>query len=264
MLLDPVNAITSVNFYRRVASQGVGRSILYLAYLSLLFSMALTAAFKVRVGPEIDATFVWLEQSMPALTLQGGRVASNPPGPTTLRHPKFPDLALTVDTARAEPVTSDLLETNKVFAYITATTLYMKTPQMGRLEIIDLTKAAAPKPVVIDAAFFKSTSGILNTVLYPGVFLFGLAFAILWKTSMALLYSLLALMINAVAEGGQPYARLFNISVYAQTLVVALDAVFLFMPTGIPGFSILSLIITGVYIWLAIKRLNEPAPSAAA
>jgi hypothetical protein len=106
----------------------------------------------------------------------------------------------------------------------------------------------------------------LSRILYPATFVVGIGLAFGWKLVAALIYSLMALMINAIAETGQPYPKLFNIALYAMTLVTAIQAIFLFMPVGIPGFTLISLIITGVYIWLTLKRLNEPAapPPAAA
>ncbi len=265
MLLDPINAITSVNFYRRIVAQSAARTFSYLLYVSLLFSIASTAALKVRVGPEIDKTFAWLAQSMPTVTLQAGKVTSSAAGPVTVRHPDISEIAVTVDTARVEPVNADTLESSKVLAYLTGSALYVRGAQ-GRVEVYDLSKAVTPKPVVIDAAFYQSAARLLSRFLYPLAFVFGFFFVMMWKTGASLIYALLALMINAMAEGGQPFNCLFNLAVYAQTLVIALQAVFLFTPVSPPAFPVIALISTGVYLWLALKRLKQSpaAPPAAA
>jgi hypothetical protein len=264
MLLDPVNAITSVNFYKKVAAQGPGRTALYLVYLSAVFAVAATLAVKVRVGPEIDKTFVWLAQSMPTLTLAGGRITSSSPEPVTLRHPTVSEIAVTIDTSRTEPVTPETLESAKVAAVLTSSTLYLRGSQPGRMETYDLSKANAPKPVVIDASFYQTAGKTLTRVLYPLTLIISFFLVVFWKTAASVIYSLMALMINAVAQGNQPYGSLFNIAAYAQTLVVVLQAILLFMPAGVPGFSVISAAVTGVYIWLALKRINQPAQPAPA
>ncbi len=263
MILDPLNAITSVNFYRKVAVQRVSRTIGYLIYVALLFALAATAAVKVRLAPEVEKACAWLGQAMPVLTLQNGKMSSATAAPVTVRYPELTDFAFTVDTARAEPVTADILDTNKVIGYVTSDALYLRGAQ-GRVEAYQFAKDASPKPVVIDAAFYQSASRVLVRLLYPLTLVFAFLFTAVWKIAAALFYALPAVMINAMMEGGLSFDALFNIAAYAQTLVIALQAIFLFMPTGIPGFPVIALISTGVYTWLAIKRLKEPPAAPAA
>jgi hypothetical protein len=262
MLLDPINAITSINFYRKVAGQGASRTFGYLVYVTLLFSIAGTLALKVRVGPEIDKTFVWLATSMPTVTLNAGKVTSTAAAPVTVRHPDISEIAVVVDTARVEPVGSDVLEQQKVLAYLTGSALYVKGAQ-GHVEVYDLSKAVTPKPVVIDAAFYQNASRLLSKLLYPFAFVFGFFFTLLWKAGSALIYALVGMILNAFAEAGQTFGSLFNMAAYAQTLVIALQAIFLFMPVSPPAFSLIALVTTGVYLWLALKRLKTPPPAAA-
>ena len=60
---------------------------------------------------------------MPVLTLSNGKMTSNLTAPLTIRHPDDPEVALTVDTARVDPVTPQMLESQKVMAYITSNAL---------------------------------------------------------------------------------------------------------------------------------------------
>ena len=67
---------------------------------------------------------------------------------------------------------------------------------------------------------------------------------------------------NSAAQAALPYRDLFNISVHAQTLIIAIQAVFLFMPVGIPLSALVALVLTGIYQWLAIKK-NQQGPASA-
>jgi len=261
MILDPLNSITSVLFYRKIAAQSIGRSLLYLCYLSLLFAAATTFAVKVRVMPVILETFEWLEKTVPPITLSGGKVSTASPEPITIRHPKVPEVAVIIDTLRTEPVTPQMLEEAKAVAYLTSTALYVRQ-QTNKVEIYDFSKATNPKPVVIDAQFYRAAAQIIGRVLYPIAFAITFFAFWAWKGAASLIYSLFAMVINAVLGGKLEYRSLFNITLYAQTLVVLLQAFFLFMPNRFPFFPPLALLIISAYIALGIKTSMEPAAPA--
>lgn len=261
MILDPVNSITSIEFYKRVAKQSAGRSVAYLFYLSFLFSIAATVALKVRGGPLIDETFHWLESSMPAITISNGKL-STPDGKTvTVRHPSIEDIAVTVDTLRLEPVTLETLEKNKVFAYVTGSAIYIrKSP--GKMETYDFSKAGSKpgdQPIVIDEAFYRKSEIVLTRILYPFCLLLTFLIFLLWKSVSTGLYSLMAFLINSMAGAKLEQKALLSITLYAQTLVITLQAIFLFMPAPMPAANAVSTLLTGVYIWLAVQRSAEPS-----
>lgn len=264
MILDPLNSVTSLVFYRKVAKQGVGRSLGYLAYLSLLFSVAVGMAAKIHVMPVIQETLDWLSRSAPNLSFQDGKITSSAAGPVVLRHPRASEVAFVIDTARQEPVTHELLESQKAMAYVTMNAIYLNRGP-GRLEVYDFSKAPPnPKPLVMDAEFYRRVGGSAGSVLYPiaviGTFFLFLA----WKALSSLLYSILGLALNQSMGGGLGYGSVFSLSVYAQTLVVVLQALFLFLPQRLPAAGLISLVIVMSYIGLAIKAVKEensaPAP----
>lgn len=258
MILDPLNSITSIEFYRKVAAQTVGRSSLYLVYLSVLFAVVATAALKIRIGPVVDETFVWLERSMPTITYAAGKLSTQDNALVTIRHPRISNVAVTIDTARTETVTAQLLETNKVVAYVTGNAMYlMERP--GEMRSFDFSKAAAGKPVVIDGAFYRNAGQLLSRALYPISLVLTFIIFLAWKTAATFFYSLIALMVNAIAEGTLSYKSLFNITLYAQTLNIALQAIFLFMPVGLPASPLVAMALTTTYVWLAVKRNMEPS-----
>ncbi len=263
-VLDPINSITSVNFYRKVAQQSARRTVLYLVYVALLFSVAAATAIKLRVGPALDETFHWLETSVPTLQFSNGKLTSDAPMPVTLRHPDYSDLAVTIDTSRVEPVTPEMLEKDRLAAYVTSNAVYLQQGQ-GEVRVIDLSKSATNRPVKIDASFFESSRQVLDRALYPVSFALVFLFFLVWKALASLFYSLVAMTINNSAQTRLSYRQLLGIAVYAQTLIVLLQGIFLFMPVGMPAPALVSLILTSVYIWLAVKRTQTPdAPPPAA
>ncbi|HAM34860.1 MAG TPA: hypothetical protein DEB40_04650 [Elusimicrobia bacterium] len=260
MILEPINSITSIAFYRKVAGQKVWRSFLYLAYVGLIFSAVFTFMLKIRVWPAIMDTFQWLETSVPTLTFANGRLSTPTNELLTVRHPTIEKIAVAFDTARTEPVTPQLMADNKVLAYVTGNAMYIMQPG-GKVEVYDFSKAPNPKPVVVDADFYREIARGLAAILYPIGFLAAFALFMVWKTVSTLFYSLVALMINGVADARLEYKALFNICAFAQTLVIAVQGILLIIPARVPFFGPLALAATTIYIWLAVKT-NAPQQQA--
>jgi len=263
LLLDPVNSITSVSFYKKVANQKASRTALYLVYLGVLFSLAITVAAKMRLGPALEETFAWLEQSMPTLTYANGKITSALTAPLTLRHPRYAEIAMTIDTTRIDPVTPQMMDDQKVIGYLTTDKLYFME-QPGRIQIYDLAKAAngLDKPVSVDAAFYRRVEDTLSRALYPFVLVFTFLAFLIWKSAAALFYSLPALIANSSLNAALPYSTLYTIALYAQTLLTVLQIMLAFKPIDIPYFPILGFAATTIYIWLAVKAAANTAAAA--
>lgn len=262
MLLDPINSITSVTFYRKVVQRPVSRAMVYICYLGVIFTLASVLAMKFRVVPHIDETFAWLAQSVPPITFANGKITTPARGPVLVRHPKIADVAFIIDTKRTEPVTSRILEDENIIAFLTADALYLRSGP-GKVQVHDFSTAENPNPVVIDADFFHNTAKAVPFILYPMVLLITFPLFIVWKAISSMLYTVMALMINAIVNGGLEFPALFSISAHAQTTVILLQMIFLFTAQP-PGFPLIALIVTGTYIFLAIKTLRDaPAPPEA-
>ena len=262
MILDPINSVASIDFYKKISGQSLGRSFLYVCYIAALFSVVSTFALKIKVGPVIDETFQWLERTMPPLTYENGKVTSTLAAPLKLQHPRLPEVSLVIDTNRLDAVTPQQMAEAKALAFLTASAFYLRQ-QNGKLEVYDLSKSpAGAKPVQINSAFFQNADLIMGRVLYPVALVIFFTLFLAWKAFASIVYSLAALLINALANGGLGYSSLLTIAIYAQTLAVGFLAVSLFLPFNIPGFSLICLLITSFYIWLAVKRPSPlPSPS---
>ena len=167
------------------------------------------------------------------------------------------------DARRAEPVTAQTLAQEKATAYLTGGALYILQPG-GKVEVYDFSKVPTTETRVFDAKFYRELARDLGLVLYPLGFAAAFAIFMVWKLVSTLFYSLIALVVNGVAEAGLEFKPLFILSVYAQTLVIVVQCILLLVPAQVPQFTLLSAVATTVYLWLAIKRLAPPPPQAAA
>lgn len=259
MILDPINSITSVAFYKKVAKQSILRTVLYLNFAIFLYALTATIAVKITLMPEIHAFFGWLEKAAPPITFSAGKISTPSQEPVTLRYPKAPEMAVTIDAMRTEPVTIGQMEEAKVTAYLTSSAFYvMEKP--GEIKMYDLSKGNSPKPIVIDGKFYQSAGQFMGWILYPAVLIGSYLFMLFLGVATSFVFSTMALVINAVMNAGLGYGPLFNMTVHAQTLPLFLLAVCLFLPQGLSLVFTAFPMITAAYLWLAVKANTADAP----
>jgi hypothetical protein len=82
----------------------------------------------------------------------------------------------------------------------------------------------------------------------------------LWNGVWTLGYALFGLLLNALAEGRLGFGPLCQIALYAQTAASFVLGSSLLLGVDIPKWPAVSLLITAAYIWLAVKKIGEPAP----
>jgi hypothetical protein len=260
MIQDLLGSIASKQAYRRFAAEKASRTVLYLFFVSLLFTIGGSIAMQLRIGPVVDETFDWLAREVPELTFSKGKVTSAFPGPKRLAHPKAAEVALMIDTSRVEPVTLQTMQENKVLAYLTSNALYIEQ-QRGRIESYDLSKAGLDHPMIVDAKFFHEAAGALKKVVYPLAILTVFAFAAAWTAALALLYALLAMLMTSMAGGTLTFGALYQVAIHAQTTALLLRILMAFLPFMVPMSALLSVVITAVYLWMAVKA-NAAAAAA--
>lgn len=260
MIQDLLGAVASSQAYRRFATQKATRTVLYICFLSLLFTVGGTIAMKIRVGPVIDETFAWLERSVPTLTFAGGKVTSASEAPTRISHPSAPEVSVMIDTARTAPVVAQDMKDQKVLAYLTNNALYIEE-RPGEIRAYDLSKAALDRPTTVDAKFFREAGSAVKTVVYPIAVVTVFVFAAAWTAFSGLLFAVLGLLLSALAGASLSFGALYQIAVHAQTASLLLRVVLAFLPFFVPMTGLLTMLVTSVYLWLGV-RANAQAPQA--
>lgn len=260
MIKDIARSVVDFSFYKEVPQKTLWTTTAYLVLLGLFFSLAVTIAVYKNVGPRIRAAVEWSASNMPTVTIAGGKLTSAVPGPTEIRHPDIPQIGLMIDAQRTDPVTPAEMSQKKLVAYLTGNAAYVLTPD--RLETYDLAKTKDKESIVVDAAFYRNMGELLLKVLYPISFFVSWLTFVIWKHAAGLVYSLVALLVNAVSDGGFEFPALYRMAVYAQTPVVVLQMAALFIPRPIPLFSVLALLVVTAYLWQAI-RVADPEASKA-
>lgn len=261
MIQDLLGAVASAQAYRRFATEKASRTVLYLCFLSLLFTVFGTIAMKIRVGPAIDETFAWLEKDVPTLTFEKGKVTSTAAAPTRIVHPSSAEVAVMIDTNRTTPVTAQEMRDAKVLAWLTGNAMFVEE-RAGEIRTFDLSKAGMDKPTVVDAKFFRDAGSAVKTVVYPIAIVTVFVFAALWSAFAALLFALVGLILNSAAGGSLGFGALYQIAVHAQTASLLLRVVMAFLPFFVPMSGLLTMIITSVYLWLGVRANAQHATAS--
>lgn len=259
MFLDPFYSVVHFPFYREVPRKSFGKALGYLLYLGLFFSIVSTIALYVKLTPVIHDASEWAAASIPTITIADGKASSPLTTPLLLRYPREPRVAFIIDTHRTTPVTAQEMRQQEAAAYLTQASLYVAAGR-NKVEQYDLTTTRNAKPVMIDANFFREAASTLPKIFYPIAWISAWLIFFVWKLIAALAYSIVALILNAIASADLAYENLLKLSLYAQTPVIALQAVALFMPQRIFGFWLIALLIVSVYLWQAIRQ-NQPEQS---
>jgi hypothetical protein len=262
MIQDLLGSIASTQAYRRFAAEKTSRTVLYLFFISLLFTIGGSIAMQMRIGPVVDQTFSWLAAEVPTLTFSAGKVTSAEPAPKRLVHPQAPEVAVMIDTARTEPVTLQVMQEAKVLAYLTNNALTID--QQGKLETYDLSKAALERPMVVDAKFFREAAGVLKKVVYPLAILTVFVFAAAWTAFAGLMYALVAMLLQSIGGGPLAFGALYQIAIHAQTAALLARIIMSFLPFVVPLSGLLTIVITSVYLWLAVKANAAAAAETSA
>lgn len=221
----------AASFFDRKLYGYLGRSsfqtgFFYLAYLALILAFVFTAAFAIRLKPDVDEFVAWWRRSFPGITLTPQGVESPVPQPYYLVHPKW-GIILIVDTGRIAP---NMTEMDKTAIYLTKTKAFAWTYKKRRLRSFDLVPPLRKLFENWNRRDFTLTGENLLRFYESNFFLFTLLFFVLifwvlfvWKVYAAFFYSLIALLINRFRSSRFWYPGLFSISCLALTPVAVLQ-----------------------------------------
>ena len=255
----PFTSLFSLDFYRKVTRSSLGLSFLYLTLLSFAGTAILFVVFMVRGLPEVNRFVDWAKTAMPAMTWTPEGLTVNAPMPYTMTHPKLGPL-ITFDTTKLD-VSLEMMGEAPIF--VTSKKVFTKGNR-GEVRIFDLTQGAenqkAPSVIKLDGAWLQKLyqTAMPWFIVFMVVFVF--IFYFVWKLCAALIYCWLGLLFNFLRHPRLGYEAIFKVSVFVvtpwfliQLLALVIPPLDRILPPGILG----SLIVTGIYLFLAIKKTEE-------
>lgn len=259
--LAPLLSLFSLRFYRRLLGRSQAAGFLYLAYLSLLFSLLGLFAFRFQFVPVANDLVDWAAKSIPETTFTLEGVQMKIEEPLLLTHPRWGPL-LYLDPQSDFPKPDDL---GKALVIVTRTKVAYRDPRGGEVRIQELVPAERPEKwqnLVVTGERIKRvwrqmrpwTGAIFFVSLFVGIYL--------WKLLAGLFYSLVGLILNLFRTERLRYPSILNLSFFVLTPVSLLQILtWLFPEWPIPLNFLTALLVTSLYLTLTLLLTQRPRAS---
>ena len=251
----PLKSLYSLSFYREILESSIGTGLAYLAFLSLIASVLAGVSFNRWSIPESRELAAWLKSSAPALVFTSEGLQMKAPSPYRMRHPRYGPLVV-IDLSKTEVGDKDFAGGAPLI--LTAKRGFFRSEAGVRIFDYNPRKKNF-EPVPITGETFEKFIRILRLTVLVALPVIVFFFFFIWKFSMALIYSGLAVLINGFRRERLPYETLLNLSFFSMTAFVLLESLTFFIPSfQIRGAFFTGLAVTGVYLSIAILRTQPP------
>ena len=259
-LFAPILSLFSPRFYQNVLKSSLWKGFLYLAYLSLSGALTFLILISLKWLPTVENFVDWFARELPTMVFENGSLSSSVQQPYHMTHPKFGKI-LILDTTKEK---ADPSELKNAFLYVTKRIIYVSNPLRGETRIFDLSSPKNQRAIAAGSSqitgelvkfFYKKIKPIFLVTLFSFVFLF----IFLWKLVAAILYSVIAVVLNQFREEKFSYEKLLNVTIFAMTaisLLQFLNALVTGIQAPVPFW--VALVLTTSYLGLAILVVSLP------
>jgi len=251
-LLAPVFSFFDFKVYKEAASLKPGKSLLYLAYLSALFS-AVFFLFAVMNLPKVDAFVNWIKINMAGMTITNSGMKLDSSGKKELIHPQFGPIAAFDDTR--EIVQLD--EAGGYYLYVTSKMIYVNRGGTVQSNVIG-GQAKKPFESRIDAAAIHR---LYHALKWPIVFLtllVSFVFGFMSRIFVALFLLFLGVLLQLVIPRKLSFGNLFNIAAFALSPALIFSMLQLIPALAPLSLGFLGLLLTSAYFVIGIMVQPKP------
>ena len=258
ILSAPLFSLYSLRFYRQVVQSRLSKGFVYLAYLSVIASLAFALLFQIYGRPELKELTHWTETNLPPLTYSPEGLTMNAPSPQTLVNSKY-GLVVTFDMTK-DNVSPE--EMGDALIFVTSKKLYTVQRQ-NEMRVYSLVRSGQAGQQVSVNEGFKKTFEVFNQLIVFVILFAAVPVFFVWKLLAALFYSLAGLLINLLRKTRLSYSAVLNVSLFSLApvcIVQLLGLSFPALPLSLGFWG--TLFLTAIYLFLGIKLTEEKgAPS---
>ncbi len=215
---------TNFRFYREVAFQKVSKSIGYFFLFIFLVTLVLSMKYSTVLIQGMGEVSKELGDRLPEIRIEDGVVSTDAQEPFIIEEKNFIFIIdttgriTTIDPSRKQGI---LLTKNKLIHK--QSEIETRAYDLSKIKSFTVNKEAMERWRKIISRFALP---ILLVCLFP--------YFVVVKLIQILLFSLIALIVNAATKANLKYENLFNISLFALTLPVILATIFILAGFKIP------------------------------
>lgn len=242
-----VYSMTKVKAYLTFFQESVGKAIVYLLLVSLLFAGINTMIIAVGLSKGIDEVVEVLAHEVPNFELRNGELFVDGEMPIIIQD--GPNDVFAVDTSGV--LDGSFLDAYENGIFISKYGFTQKTDGF-RVQSFDFSQLGA------FTITKQSIQGWLPLLKWLSVFIvvFGIVFYFAGKLISAVIVSLLGLIIELTVDHKVGFGNLFKLSIYALTLPMLIKFVLTLGNISIPYFWVFYYGIALFYLWKALQLLR--------
>ncbi len=262
-------AITNFEKYKEFAFNNSLNVFKYVVILLLLFSIIITFSLVVPIINAFNNSMDYFKNEFPDLTYSEGKLTVDSEEPIYLED-KDLDAVIVVDTNATEEEKAKYIEEQKVHAtsiLIFSDELVVKTAALTAYSIYEYTQL--DDSIGVDTFnkqdILNNFTGNQSYKVYISIYLFVFVLILLTYTVMLfidiVILSILAFIISKIYKVSLRYSNCIKISVYALTLPLLLQLIYVYVNTftgfTIEYFAIMYDIISYIYVITAILIIKN-------
>ncbi|MGG3470014.1 DUF1189 domain-containing protein [Neobacillus pocheonensis] len=231
--------------------QGIGKTILYVFFLSLISVLPSIIFLSTALSTGINSAQSIIKNELPSFSIKNEHLSAKTNVPITINKNDFTVILDPTGTVKA----IDVEDEGNAFAllkdeFVFATGGQSETYQYSMVEGINLTKADLLK--FIDS--ISGLKGIIIPVLSIFIYLFSSAASFIEVSVLALI----GLMLKNLAGRKLTYRHLWRMAAYSETLPTIFFTIMAAIKTTVPNSFFINWFVVIIVLFLAINEIPRP------
>lgn len=231
--------------------QGIGKTILYVFFLTLISILPSIIFFSSAISNGIDSAKSILKDEMPSFSIKDGRLSADTDVPVTISKNNFlvmldPTGTISEPDVQAEGNAFALLKDEFVIS------------AGGRLEVLPysmLQGSHVTKENLLD--LLENAGGMKGIIISLGsVFLY--IFSSAGSFIEVSVVALIGLVLKNLAGRRLNYGHLWKMAAYSETLPTLFFTIMAALKTAVPYYSMINWFVVMVVLYLAINEIPKP------
>lgn len=263
-------SITKIETYPEMAAQGLGKANTYLTKIVAILTLVLCLGIIYQTNQAVREGVHYLENKFPEFSYKEGNLNVESDKPITIAEDKFVIGKIIVDTKIeseeeinkyinevAQSGNGVIILKDKIILKndaVAGTINYNYKEMLSQMGITEFTKQ--------DIINYANSAKIVNLYIsiFLTVFIYSFIMYFLTTVTNALLLSVFGYLTTWVAKIKMRYVAIFNMSVYALTLSVILDMIYItvnvFIDFNMKYFQVMYVAVAAIYLVAAIFLLK--------
>jgi hypothetical protein len=245
-----IKSLYSPKDIARFRFQGIGKTILYVFFLTLLSSIPTFVYLQTAIMSGVTASLETIEQELPNFTINNGQLQADQKTPVTINKDEF--TIIMDSTGNVE--TKELKNSDNTIAFLKNELVFIaggdvQTYPYSMTNDLNLTK----KDLIDLVNTVDSSLVIILPILFLVIYLFSLGMKFVEVSILALI----GYILKNGAEKKLSYGHVWRLSAYSVTLPTIFFMIMKTLKTTVPSSFFIHWIVAIIILFLTIKEIPQ-------